>query len=87
VLRYAGKVGTGFGDAELTRLGGLLEPLERDASPFGAGRPPREAVWVEPNVVVEVHFSEWTGGGAARHPSYVGTRDDKDPRQVVREGS
>jgi bifunctional non-homologous end joining protein LigD len=85
-LRYAGKVGTGFTDAELERLARLLEPHRRDTNPFGAGRPPRDAVWVEPNVVVEVAFSEWTGGGAARHPSYFGTRDDKDAREVHREG-
>jgi bifunctional non-homologous end joining protein LigD len=85
-LRYAGKVGTGFTDAELERLARLLEPLRRDTSPFGAGRAPRDAVWVEPNVVVEVHFSEWTSGGAARHPAYLGTRDDKDAREVHREG-
>lgn len=85
-LRYAGKVGTGFTDAELERLARLLEPRRRDTSPFGAGRPPRDAVWVEPTVVVEVRFSEWTGGGAARHPAYLGTRDDKDAREVHREG-
>jgi bifunctional non-homologous end joining protein LigD len=86
VLQYAGKVGTGFTDVELQRLEGVLEPHRRDTSPFGAGRPPRDAVWVEPVVVVEVRFTEWTGGGAARHPAYLGTRDDKDPREVRREG-
>jgi bifunctional non-homologous end joining protein LigD len=86
VLQYAGKVGTGFTDAELERLEGLLEPHRRDTSPFGAGRPPRDAVWVDPVLVVEVRFSEWTGGGAARHPAYLGVRDDKAPADVRREG-
>jgi bifunctional non-homologous end joining protein LigD len=71
VLQYGGKVGTGFTEAELERLAALLEPLRRETSPFGAGRPPRDAVWVEPAVVVEVRFSEWTSGGAVRHPAYL----------------
>jgi bifunctional non-homologous end joining protein LigD len=85
-LRYAGKVGTGFTEAELERLARLLEPFQRETNPFGAGRPPRDAVWVDPRVVVEVRFSEWTSSGSARHPAYLGTRDDKDAREVHREG-
>jgi bifunctional non-homologous end joining protein LigD len=85
VLHYAGKVGTGFTDAELERLESLFEPLRRDTSPFGSGRAPRDAVWIEPEVVAQVRFSEWTAGGAARHPAYLGTRDDKPARDVVRE--
>jgi bifunctional non-homologous end joining protein LigD len=84
-FRYAGKVGTGFTEKELDRLEALLQPLARETSPFAAGRAPRTAEWVEPEVVVEVHFTEWTGGGAARHPSYLGTRDDKAARDVRRE--
>ena len=57
-----------------------------DASPFGAGRPPSDADWVEPAVVVEVRFSEWTSAGAVRHPAYLGTRDDKPATDVGREG-
>ena len=85
-FRYAGKVGTGFTDAELDRLEALLAPHTRDTSPFEAGRSPRDAHWVDPVVVAEVHFSEWTTGGAARHPAYLGTRDDKDAKDVHREG-
>ncbi|MDQ1519030.1 MAG: bifunctional non-ous end joining protein LigD, partial [Actinomycetota bacterium] len=84
-LQYAGKVGTGFTDEELDRLAALLEPHRRDTSPFSAGRPPRDAHWVEPAVVVEVQFSEWTTGGAVRHPAYFGVRDDKTPHEVHRE--
>jgi bifunctional non-homologous end joining protein LigD len=86
VLRYAGKVGTGFRDADLDRLTATLDEYRRPTSPFGAGNPPRQAVWVEPRMVVEVRFSEWTGGGAARHPAYLGVRDDKRAADVHREG-
>jgi bifunctional non-homologous end joining protein LigD len=88
-LRYAGKVGTGFTENELDRLGKLLGPLERPTSPFDAAEqptPPRGAVWVEPRQVAEVEFREWTRGNQLRAPSYKGLRDDKAPDEVVREG-
>ena len=85
---FAGRVGTGFTEAELTRLLRLLDPLRRDTPPFDPP-PPRptakEALWVEPEIVVEVEFTEWTNVGILRHPSYKGQRTDKDPREVVRE--
>jgi bifunctional non-homologous end joining protein LigD len=85
-LRYVGRVGTGFTEQELERLSKLLSPLRRETSPFDLGeRPPREAVFVEPRVVAEVEFREWTRGGNLRQPSYKGTREDKDPSEVVRE--
>jgi bifunctional non-homologous end joining protein LigD len=85
-LRYAGRVGTGFTDAELDRLGRLLGPLKREDSPFSAGeRPPRGAVFVEPELVAEVEFGEWTSAGVLRHPSYKGLREDKPAGEVVRE--
>ena len=87
-LRYAGKVGTGFNARELGRLGGLLEGLAVADPPFDPPPPrpvSRSAHWVRPEVVAEITFAEWTAGGTLRHPSYVGTRDDKDPRSVVRE--
>ncbi len=85
-LRYCGRVGTGFTDAELDRLAKLLAPLRREDSPFGAGqRPPRGATFVEPRLVAEVEFREWTSAGILRAPSYKGLRDDKDAREVVRE--
>jgi bifunctional non-homologous end joining protein LigD len=87
-LCFAGRVGTGFTEAELTRLLRLLDPLRRDTPPFDPP-PPRpvvkEAIWVEPEIVVEVAFTEWTGVGILRHPSYKGQREDKDPKDVVRE--
>jgi bifunctional non-homologous end joining protein LigD len=85
-LRYVGRVGSGFSEDELDRLARLLAPLRRDSSPFAAGvKPPREAVFCEPKLVAEVEFSEWTSAGSLRQPRYKGLRDDRDPREVVRE--
>ena len=84
-LRFAGKVGTGFTDAELTRLGNLFAPLARDSSPFAQRVPYRAARFLEPELVAEVEFTEWTHTDTLRHPSYKGTRTDKSPEQVVRE--
>lgn len=85
-LRYVGRVGTGFTEADLTQLAELLDPLARQTSPFAAGaRPPRDASYCEPGLVAEVGFSEWTHTGTLRAPRYLGLRDDKDPREVTRE--
>jgi bifunctional non-homologous end joining protein LigD len=85
VLRYAGKVGTGFTEAELDRLQRLLEPLAIESSPFTGPQPEPGARFVRPQLVAEVEFTEWTRDGMLRHPSYKGLRDDKDPTEVVRE--
>jgi bifunctional non-homologous end joining protein LigD len=85
-LRYAGKVGTGFTDNELDRLEGLLTSLARESSPFdGRPQPPRGTRYVEPELVAEVEFTEWTSQGMLRHPSYKGLRDDKRASDVVLE--
>lgn len=87
-LAYAGHVGTGFTQQTLRMLAGLLAPLRRDTSPFATEVPPehaRSAVWVEPRLVVEVAFTEWTSAGRLRAPAYKGLRDDRDPAEVVRE--
>jgi bifunctional non-homologous end joining protein LigD len=87
-LRYAGRVGTGFDEGDLKRLRDLLEPLERRDSPFEAGEtPPKGAYFVEPQLVAEVEFREWTSAGILRAPSFKGLRPDKPPAEVVREGS
>ena len=85
-FRYAGRVGTGFSDAELDRLAKLLAPLQREQSPFKTGeRPPRGSVFCEPELVAEIEFTAWTAAGSLRHPSYKGLRDDKQAAEVVRE--
>jgi bifunctional non-homologous end joining protein LigD len=86
VLRYAGKVGTGFDRATLARLGARLREIERGDPPFADVRPiPAGTRWVEPKLVGEFGFSEWTRDGRLRHPRYLGLRDDKRPDEVVRE--
>jgi DNA ligase D-like protein (predicted ligase) len=85
LLRYAGKVGTGFDAAEVDRLADELERRERPTSPFADDDLPRRARWAEPELVAEIEFSEWTRGGKLRHPRYRGLRFDKPAREVVRE--
>jgi len=87
LLRYAGRVGTGFTDRVLRDLQGALEARAATASPFSDPIPERAARFVRPELVAEVAFSEWTPDGLLRHPSYKGLRSDKDPREVVREPS
>jgi bifunctional non-homologous end joining protein LigD len=87
-LIYAGHVGTGFSDETLRLLGQRLAPLRRGSSPFDGPVPPehaRNAVWVEPRLVIQVAFERWTRAGRMRAPVYKGLRDDKDPADVVRE--
>jgi bifunctional non-homologous end joining protein LigD len=89
-LKYAGNVGTGFTDAEIDKLLRLLEPLARKGSPFETvpkmPKVRRDAiVWVEPELVAEVEFAEWTHDGRLRAPSYQGLREDKPADDVQRE--
>ena len=85
-LRYAGKVGTGFDRSTLAELGAKLRELETDASPFAEVHPvPRGTHWVKPELVAQIAFSEWTRDRRLRHPRYLGLRDDKPAREVVRE--
>jgi bifunctional non-homologous end joining protein LigD len=85
-LAYAGKVGTGYTEKVLKDLRRRLDALEQPACPFqsrpkGVGTPH----WVKPELVAEVAFTEWTGDGKMRHPSFQGLRADKPARDVVRE--
>src|SRR5579872_813178 len=82
---YAGKVGTGFTDKMLEKLKDLMEPLERKTSPFDAGKPPTKSHFVEPKLVAELVFVEWTKSGQLRAPAFKGLRDDKPAREVIRE--
>jgi bifunctional non-homologous end joining protein LigD len=84
-LVYAGNVGSGFKEADLARLGKLLEPLRRKDSPFDGRQPKKGAMFVEPKLVAEAEFLEWTRAGTLRAPAFKGLRDDKDPKSVVRE--
>ncbi len=89
-LRYVGNVGTGFDDREIRKLLTLLEPLRRESSPFTVEpKLPRvrkgDVHWVEPRLVAQVRFSEWTHDGHLRHPAYLGLREDKEPGEVRRE--
>ena len=84
-LRYAGKVGTGFTRAVLADLAGRLAPLERADPPFADAPRFRDATWVEPRLVAQIGFTEWTPDGRLRHPRYLGLRDDKAAEEVVRE--
>jgi bifunctional non-homologous end joining protein LigD len=82
VLRYAGRVGTGFDERELERLGEELASRSRDSSPFSGTQPPRGARFVEPELVAEVEFREWTRERILRHSVYKGLREDKPAMEV-----
>ena len=87
-LHYAGAVGTGFSDRELTSLRERLNPMAAPP-PEGlqvSGDPIDPLVhWVRAELVVEVQYTAWSGSGRVRHPVYLGLREDKSPRDVVRE--
>jgi bifunctional non-homologous end joining protein LigD len=85
-LRYAGKVGTGFDRQTLHDLAKRLAPLRRPDSPFAdEAAPARGTTWVDPRLVAQIGFTEWTRDGRLRHPRFLGLREDKDARDVVRE--
>jgi DNA ligase D-like protein (predicted ligase) len=84
-LRYAGKVGTGFDRATLHDLAKRLAPLRRERSPFADEIRERDVTWVQPKLVCEVGFTEWTRDGRLRHPRFLGLREDKAAEEVVRE--
>ncbi|HEX5896389.1 MAG TPA: non-homologous end-joining DNA ligase, partial [Thermoleophilaceae bacterium] len=84
-LVYAGKVGTGFTEQTLALLRRELEPLRRDTSPFDGRQPPKGAIFVEPSLVAQVEFREWTKSGTLRAPSFKGLRPDISPQECVRE--
>jgi bifunctional non-homologous end joining protein LigD len=86
LLRYAGKVGTGYSAATLRDLGARLRGLETPESPFVDARPvPRGTHWTRPELVGQIGFAEWTTDGRLRQPRFLGLRDDKGPSEVVRE--
>lgn len=88
-LIFAGGVGSGLNEEQIDFLTRELGKRERPDSPFDRGAPrgpkARLAVFCEPELVCEVVWTEWTDEGTLRQPAFKGMRDDKDPREVVRE--
>jgi bifunctional non-homologous end joining protein LigD len=86
-LVFAGKIGTGFDTRLLLELRARLDALEIATTPFtrSVGLPRLRAHWVQPEIVVQVGFIEWTGNNKMRHPRLLGVRLDKPAREVVRE--
>jgi len=88
-LVFAGGVGSGLDEAHINLLTRELAKRRRADSPFDIGAPKgpkaRTAVWCEPELVCQMRWSEWTQEGTLRQPAFKGLRDDKDPREVVRE--
>jgi bifunctional non-homologous end joining protein LigD len=85
-LRFVGRVGTGFTDADLAHLLGLLLPLRVERSPF-SNPAPAGSVFVQPLLVGEVQYGERTGNGVLRQPSWRGLRNDKTPDEVREESA
>ena len=87
-LRYAGKIGAGFTDANRAELLAAVAPLATAESPF-APPPPRaaarDAQWLRPELVIRAEFAGWTGDGLVRQAAYKGIELEKDPRKVIRE--
>jgi bifunctional non-homologous end joining protein LigD len=84
-LHYAGKVGSGLSGAWIEQLAASFDGHRRTDSPFTTGRIPKGVEFVDPLVVIEVRFTEWTSVGNVRQPTFLGIRTDKDPRDVRRE--
>jgi bifunctional non-homologous end joining protein LigD len=88
-LRFAGAVGSGLNEKQIDFLTKELREREIPRSPFDVGRPTgpkaKLAVWCKPELVCEVSWTEWTNEGTLRQPAFKGMRDDKDPREVVKE--
>jgi bifunctional non-homologous end joining protein LigD len=85
-LRYVGKVGTGFNDKMIMEMSETMRPLKVDAPPLEVPRAARRGShWIEPKLVGEVAFTEFTSDGILRHPSFIALREDKSAKEVVRE--
>ncbi|MDP1793205.1 MAG: non-homologous end-joining DNA ligase [Acidimicrobiales bacterium] len=84
---YAGKLGTGFNTNMLNELYARMRAIEISSPPFtrGSGLPKKAAHWVEPEIICDAGFMEWTSDDKLRHPKFMGLRDDKSARDVVRE--
>jgi len=86
ILRFAGKVGTGFDGKMLNLLGAKLRGLASKQSPFASLGMSRTGMhWVKPELVAQIGYTEWTPDGKLRHPRFLGLRNDKPAREVFRE--
>jgi bifunctional non-homologous end joining protein LigD len=87
-LVYGGRAGTGFDDKGLAQLMAQLREIEVEKPPTDVAPPARErrqAHWVEPKLVAEIRFTNWTRDGVLRHPVFVALRTDKPEGEIVRE--
>jgi bifunctional non-homologous end joining protein LigD len=85
-LHYVAHVGGGFNEKLLASIYKLMQPLKIDKSPFLNAPKTNEPVqWLKPKLVAQVSFTEWTNYGLLRHATFEGLREDKSPREVVRE--
>jgi DNA ligase D-like protein (predicted ligase) len=84
-LRYAGKVGTGYNERTLRNMRAKLDRLASDVPPFADTVRERGVHWVRPELVAQIGFTEWTDDGRLRHPRFSGLRNDKRPKDVIRE--
>ncbi len=85
-LKHAGKVGTGYDEETLKRVHDKMKKLEQDDPPFDNDNPDyKNATWLKPKLVGEFRFTEWTKDNKLRHPSFLGLRDDKKAKDVVKE--
>ena len=85
-LVYAGRVGTGFDTKQLLDIRAQLDSLRRPRAPCSRAPDGDEHVWVDPELVCEVRYREWTAEALLRHPAFLRFRDDKDPKDCVKSG-
>jgi bifunctional non-homologous end joining protein LigD len=83
LLRYVGRVGTGFDEKALKLLFRKFQPLKRKSSPFVPSPRIRTATFLSPKLVAQISFTEWTRDRKLRHPVFLGLREDKKPNEVV----
>jgi bifunctional non-homologous end joining protein LigD len=82
-LRYVGKVGTGFDEDTLRELHHKFQRLVTKENPFSAPIKEKGAMFLRPELVAQISFSEWTGDGRLRQPVFLGLREDKAAKEVV----